>query len=676
MMQIHKNKIWFLIAILTIPVPSLFWLPADNLLAHGPIYPWPDPSALLKIAEGYLFSWIDSSGFGSLNTEPAGFLYFLYAALITKVAGSSPLGQALFFYLGFVGCIGGMFLLARTLGFTPVASLVAGVFYLLSPVVFSGMPFEIVNIRLVPYHVATPIFLSIIVRAVNLPLYKKELAILGIVSIFLCSAGYSSLQYFVLNLILLSVYIIFAIIAARPGVRKQFKIIRRSFTVLTVMFLANFYWLSPMLFNLCGAYASRAEPGYADADLLRGLSVKLVDGFRMLPYPDQASISPWIAHYYTTIMTLVTFSFTALGGFAFLSRRTRHFAMFPGLLLIVALFLAKGTKEPLGFLGKSILFFHPYVTRLFRNPGYFELLVVLSLSLLVGLAVGELIRISSTQSLKASIIAVGTIITLTGIYGQQFIIGGAFRSQPVDGPSQFNEVPNYYKELVHFLCSDSGIYRINSIPTFTRQDWFVAYRWDQLFLGGPFLNLWSGKPVLRPLYPLAPGKVNSLFDAAIHPHSNIISQDTWLSLLRIATVRYVTFHKDTDWESLRRYGLQLDGREIHKFVTESPYLNKVKIFGEVELYELDTNLLVSKIYAFSPYILIAGEFNALAFLPPTPYLEGHPALAFTDQQSKDSLQSIVNSQQPAVNSQILLANGNFDDFVIDLAKTESQSSDR
>lgn len=608
-MKEFKKHIVFPIIILLLSIPSLFWLPPGKILGHGPIYPWPNASILWELATKHLFAWVSIGGFGNLNTDPSGFLFHAYSSLAALISGSSHAGQVLFLYFGFVGCIGGMFILARTLGFTSIASLIAGVFYLLSPVVMSGMPIEIVNLRVLPYYIATPVLLSIVVRIINYSSARRELALFGIVSILLGSVGYSSLQYFILHLILICTYIVFAI-AVAPDQQKRIKIVRRSFVIFIIMFLANFYWLSSILFNLSGAYASRVEPGFSDVNLLRILGIKLIDGFRMLPYPAQARISSWITFYYTPIVTLITFGLVIISGFAFLSPKTRRAAIFPGLLLIITLFLGKGIGEPFSAVGKVIFLSFPYVTRLFRNPIYFATLVVFALALLIGLAIGEIIRIASTKSWRYLIITVVAVATVVVTYGWQFLIGGPISSQSIDGRSQTIEVPLYYIELAQFLRDDYRTFRIASLPAFSRQDVFVAYRWQDLFVGVPSLSMLSGKSVFKSLYPGSNGVI-PLFDSAMHPQSDIISQDTWRALLGIANVRYVTLHNDTDWRYLIGKGLRFSREETHEFVEKSPYLSWVGNFGAIELYELNSNSFLPYFYIPQNIIYSDGDIESL-----------------------------------------------------------------
>jgi len=589
----------FVAILLLISLSSLYWLPADTILAHGPVYPWPHSSTLLDIAVRHLFSWIDISGYGSPNAEPTGFLFLIYAALVSMITGSSHLAQSFFFFVGFTGCSVSMFILARSLGFTPITALFASVFYLLSPVTMSGMPVEIVNMRLLPYHVATPILVWIVVRATRDPFNKRELAILGIVSLLLGSAGYSSLQYFLLNLVIIGTYCLIIICLFWSEQRKRNRIIFYSFTILTILLLTNYYWLNSIVSDLGGAYANRAEPGFKDVALIRGLSAKVIDAIRMVPYPEHANLSPWIAYYNTWHMILITLTLVAMGAFAFLSNRTRDLAIFPGVLLILGLFLCKGTNEPLGFLGHAVFFSHRYFTRLFRNPTYFELVVVFALAMLVALGVSEFIRIVSSRPARYLISWVGLITIFTGSYGLPFICGAPIREQKANSVSQFNKVPAYYAELVSFFCGTPGSYRINCIPIFTRQDWFVAYEWSNLFVGAPFLNLWSGRPVVRPIFPFSDGHISRLFDLVMHPREDIISPDAWIILLKVSNVRFVVLHEDIATEALHNYYSNRDVRKTREFILDAPYLKKVREYEKITLYEVNNDAYLPRIYAVS-----------------------------------------------------------------------------
>ncbi len=593
--------------------PSLFWIPSGEMIAHGLFYPWPNAASLMDIAAKHFFSWVGSNGFGNPNTGNADFFFYVYAAVATFVGRSGHAGQVIILYLGFVGCIGGMYMLARSLGFTKISSLIAGAFYVISPMVMSGMPLEIVNLRVLPFYIGAPILLSMVVRVLGSSSSKRHLAAFGVLSVVLGSVGYSSLQYFILYLLLVLIYSMFAFSTAWSNYESRIRIIRRTFALLLITLLANLYWLSYFLSDLRGAYVSRAEPMFSDASLVRGFSVKLIDGFRMLPYPGQASISPWLSHYYTMWYTFIIFGFAVIAVFAFLNPKTKRAAIFPGLVLGVSLFLVKGIRPPLKQVGEGIFLYFPYITRLFRNPMYFEMLVVLALALLVGLSCGELIRMAGSKSSKLSTVTMVTVVILLGIYGWQFLIGGPMRSQPKDAVSQTIKVPVYYTELSRFLKQRNSNYRVLSIPTFTRQDVFVSYRWQKLYVGIPPLNVWSGKPVLRSVYPGYNG-VDPVFDAVLRPDSGSVSQDATRLILTIANVRYITLHNDTDWGYINKTDPNKKGQDSHSFISTSNFLKQIKTFGKIDLYEVDSKYFLPRVYSMTDLDIVNGDRDDLSTL--------------------------------------------------------------
>ncbi|GEM_PF-5722464 len=628
--------------ILVLPLPALFWLPAGSVLAHGPVHPWPDAAGLFAVSKGYLFAWLESSGFGGSNTEPAGVLFFLYAAALSLATGDTHLAQSIMLYLGYSGCLAGVYFLARTLGLGAAASLSAAAFYMLNPIVFSGMPASPPNIRLLPYHAGTPILLALAVRFISGGDARKRLSLFAVAALFLGSPGYSSLQYFALTAMMMFVYSAYRLIrsdnTARAGV------IARAGVLFTVFIVMNAYWLGLFVYDLGDAYASRLEPGYADADLLRGFGLGFLQGFMMLPVPELAGSFQWVSEYYKTSALAALFVLVSVGAYSFLSIEGREKAIFPGMLFVLSLFLAKGTKPPFASLGEAFFLSHPYMTRLFRNPSYFELAAILAFSLLVGVGIGELLKKARSASPGAAI-AVALMLAASWLaYGKVFIAGGAVRSDGRAGSSQFNFVPDYYRELAGFLRADGEYTRVASIPAFTRQDWLVAYGWERRFLGGQFLNLWSGKPLVRPIYPGSAG-VNPLFDAAVHPEPDSISPESWLWLMRVAGAGYVTLHGDTDTELLRSYDESIgDMEEVYGFVRNSPYIEKAGDFGPIELYRLREGLRLPKAYA-AKRLDIVKEARFEDSAPLLSFLGSRkdPLLVFSGQQPSGVIERIEAS---------------------------------
>ncbi len=610
-------------------IPALFWLPKGEVLGHGPTYPWPSTESIFRIANWHLQTWVVG-----LNMDLASFVFYLYAGVLSYVGGSAHVGQVLFLCLGYWGCLGGMFLLARGLGFTPIAALISGILYLLSPAVMSGMPFEILNLRVLPYFLSTPYLLAIAIKVFNCREYGRYLAVLGLASILLCAPGYSSLQYFMLHLILLSAYFLFHSAFHRADRALLIENVKRSFLSFSIILLANFFWLFPFVVNLQGAYAGRAEPGVNDAALLGGLSVKMIDGFRMLTYPAQAHISPWIAYYYTPIVTTIVFLFAGVGIFSFLREETRRLALFPGMLLVLVLFLGKGVLPPFSDLGEVIFLSMPYVTRLFRNPGYFNNLTVLLFPLLIGLGFGEIIRIAKLRGKIHFIIISVSISLLLVVYGWQFITGGPIKSQPSTSNAQTVKVPQYFVDIVSRLQEEKLIYRNLEVPIFTTKSFFTAFDWGKTYLGTPPFVVWSGKFFLNPF---VNGKVEAVLDESNHPQKGTISYATWLKVLQFANVRHVVYYKDAAWDFLKKrdpeFGVSKE--DVEEFLDNNPFAGETAKFGKIERRTLDKNYFLPVFYTPESIVWSQAPFETMREAASKKLLNTRSVI-FSDEHNIDS----------------------------------------
>ncbi|MBE7415453.1 MAG: hypothetical protein HS130_09625 [Deltaproteobacteria bacterium] len=188
------------------------------------------------------------------------------------------------------------------------------------------------------------------------------------------------------------------------------------------------------------------------------------------------------------------------------------------------------------------------------------------------------------------------------IYGKPFLSGRSLRAGKSAVSSQFNYVPGYYFELSSALREDEEASRILAVPAFTRQDWFVAYGWERGFLGG-VRTFWSGKPP-NPAHISGSAGVNP-FDSAMSPELAFIPPEAWLWLMRVGGVKYVTLHGDTDSKLLRSYDKRPEDMEgMYRFIRNSPHIEKTGDFGPIELYALNSELRLPRVYASEGFDLV------------------------------------------------------------------------
>ncbi|MDW7731690.1 MAG: hypothetical protein SCH66_04580, partial [Methanolobus sp.] len=145
-------------------------------------------------------------------------------------------------------------------------------------------------------------------------------------------------------------------------------------------------------------------------------------------------------------------------------------------------------------------------------------------------------------------------------------------------------------------------------PTFTPKSSYVAYNWDKTYIGVPFLNIWTGKAPMNPIYSGSDG-INPIFDAALHPQPDTISQNAWKTILSITNVRYVSLHRDSDWNYILQKETTVNDAKIEEFVSKSPFLEKYRTFGEIELYEVSPEIFLPLIYPAATPILANGSLS-------------------------------------------------------------------
>lgn len=596
MKKSNRFFIWLTIVIaIVISLPSIFWFSKGELLAHGPFFPWPDWTSSWWIATRYLYTWADGA-LGSINTEPSGFLYVAVLTIVTQVSHLLSLGQGGVFFFGYIAIFLSMVYLIRVLKQSYFAAVFAGAIYLLNPIIFSGLPIEIINLKLIPFNIATPLIVAMLIKLFGSKKWPKQLSLFVFMSFFPSSLSYSSLQYFTLHLLIISIFCIIELIKTLGNRKISVLVMIKSFLVVFFFFLVNTYWLLPLLSNIGSSFSSRAEPGISDSRLLYYLSATIPNSLRMLQYPSQVQVSPWLNYYFHPIIIIISFSLVIAGLFSLLIKKNKNKALFAVILLLIGLFLSKGILPFFSDIGKFIFLTFPYITRLFRNPTYFGSLVAFSTSILFGLTAGTYLDWLTKK--KKSFLLAGslTIIPfLLIIYGWQYIIGAPIKKVTTFSVIQATKVPQSFIEATRFIRNDPDDFRIISIPMFVSgRGNSVTYNWSGMYRGVGPAGVWSTKSTFVP----TDQKIDDTTRDIFAPTKSSITQDEWAEQIQSKNVKYITLHQDAD---VPRYGLDGDNEyrreEINSFIRNSPYLERVMGNDQVEVFRLKDQYFLPHIYA-------------------------------------------------------------------------------
>lgn len=577
--------------------PSLFWFSKDEVLAHGPFFPWPDLASSWWVATRYLYSWADGA-LGSINTEPSGFFYTVLLTFLTQTSLILHLGQGGVFFVGYVSIFLSMFFLLRVLKQSYFSAAFAGVIYLLNPIIFSGLPIEITNVKLMPFNVATPLIVAALVRIFDSKGWRKQLALFVFVIFFPGALGYSSLQYFSIHFIMILVYCLVRLILIIKSKDLVKPVLIKSISVVSLFFLINAFWLLPLLSNIGSSFASRAEPGISDSRLLSYLSSSVSNSLRMMQYSGQSEPSPWIDYYNKPVVILFCLSIVVIGTISLLIKKISSVAIFPTILLLIGLFLSKGTLPFFSGLGKIIFLSVPYVTRLFRNPTYFGSIVAFSTSILFGLTLGYIFDKAAKYKHPQILIPMSIAIFFSIlIYGRQFIVGSPINESSPTALNQKTVVPETFIDAAEYIRNDTGDFRIITIPmSVSSRGSSLIFNWSSRYSGVGPEGVWSAKSTFIPTNMIVDDYTRSIFA----PTKDKITQEKWITELQNKNVRYVTLHQDAE---IPVYGLDSNNEnlrtQINDFVRTNPYLENVYSNNQVQIFRL-------KDMYFHPHVYVEG----------------------------------------------------------------------
>lgn len=342
-------------------------------------------------------------------------------------------------------------------------------------------------------------------------------------------------------------------------------------------------------------------------------------------------------------------------------------------LLLIFVYIAVKTNMPLlGNIG-VLLFTLPIIEGI-RTPDKTYPFIVFIYSVLLLYLLREVSNNREAYRPKLQGFAYAACLVVVLVYPLPFFIGKFQQNVTMDRGSTYShlvKVPSAYKKLADFMAKDKDDYKILHMPYGGVPMGYEATLWNYYpkwkFLGSDTTRYYFTRPVIHPSNPIGEFYYgNYLYK---HPYE----LDTFANLLKILGVRYVVSDRNTDVKYMGAFGQTLSRNSADR------YLDMVKSFDNLDLYRLrgETPLIYSSLDTF----MVIGNTRVLSILANPIYFNSYPAFVFTEQQNKDSLITAIGDGQRAKgerpnNSQILFANSNFNDLIIDLAKAESQSENQ
>jgi hypothetical protein len=590
---------------------AISWFKGDNILngvdADYPITPNAD-------FERSVFTWWER-GLGASNVRGLALapLYTFPQLALNTVGLSLSSIQQLIFYLivAFSGI--SMYLLMKKLvirnrRFSSVASFISANFYMFNMfgLLFLYQPLLVPALYL--YALLPMIFLFFTLSLDN----KKYIAILGVL-FFLVSPAANNPSFYAPLIILIVLYSFLSLITRRTK-KNSLNILITVFLTFTVFILVNSFWILPVLTSLWQQYSvwltgnsGAAINNYSNfSEMLRFLGWWAFSAdYKGSPY------FPYYPIYYTPTFVLLGFIIPIVAFLSLLiSKRPNKLTLFFGLVSIIGLLLQKGEIEP--FASFNTWFYTLPGSLAFDGPK-FGALYTIAIAALLGTSLQFIFtKVSSLRSTKLAIVKIGPVVALflivINLFAWPFWTGDLYSVGDGFPPRQIS-IPSHYAEIAEYLNNQPGVFRVLGLPSYEGvPSLWVPYTWG--YLGVDPLWHYLSQSYIIPNY--FQGGINSyLYQLSVqNDFSELIN---FASLLN---VKYIILRGDVDHKF---YTGCASPDKVNTLLQDQPELIHVGQFGELNLYEVNTDNISPWVYTSSNAII--AENNKLLPLVATGALD-------------------------------------------------------
>lgn len=691
----YRGMIVSLMVILLLGLLSVTWFRGDYLLT-GTDFVFP-PNRQEAFQQTF-YLW-DARSLGSANPRivawsvPQG----LFLSLSDTMGLPLPDSQKIWFYFLFTfSGLSAFFLTVSIIkgNYKYLAGLTSGLFYMFNPFIAIGIttfPFLWLT------YASLPLKLGLYIKGIKEKRKLKYIIVMCLVWWITSSSQYVNPKYLILDLLPLLLYLVFHILVTKDKheIVSSLKFTGMLFVLLGIF---NFYWIFPTVFHLretiempISVYRAIGKGRLNDYILN---SAPLIDALRLLglwafhsgfkgdPYFNWASV------YNTPFFFLAGYLIPLVAFMPSLFKLKDKHTLFFCLFTLAALLGMSGASSPFGRINVYLVTHIPLAIQVFSIPyQIFGMYATLGYAFLFGYGITLLYEYIPRKSLMIlihksnkiiSAILIGFIVFLViGVYAFPLWTGDVIQPEKLVLPSGRYRIPDHYYKAAIWMAAYKENFRIHPFPYSIVG--YGIYRWSN----GGFAGVDPTESILqKPLvWGLLGGSIGEFISRLCANNStNKISQ-----LFALENVKYILFHRDTNWNYIEGHPWWISKRprEFQLILNSQKGIHFEKSFGKLDFYKVSDNYFLPHIYPASGITFISSDINSLIPLTNTPYLDGFPALAFTEQQNEDSLLTLLGKgtkangdrQEARASNQILFANSNFNDLVVDMAKAESEAKD-
>lgn len=593
-----RNTLLEILLILLLGTISLSWFtPGKIIVGTDTVVP-----QRLSTVDEYFYVWSGRVAPGSIDVNKLAFLFPIGIILkgwsVLGLPYSPEVYERLLVYILFSGAGISVYLLYRTLfsnstGWGRIASAVFAMFNFYVLFIFTPMP-----LTLLFSYCFFPTVMAVFVNFLRLPSVRSALFFVLVWSLLL-TPSYTTPPYLILHVFILFTYFLFFLLSERPGGKRRLALL--CVFSLIVWSLIEAFWLVSLVTNI--RYEATAYVGSAQTDrdnLLILNSATLYDAFRLMGYFglvstfESSRFYPWYEIYRTPVFIMLTFMIPIIAFSGFLSGRRERSYLFFAFMALLFIFFIKGPYEPYG--GANLFIFRQFdLSVIFRTAyqrftGFTALAFAVMMAYTLERVFVRLWRRGFLGRLTISFIFFVFVVVVPAAVAFPIWTGRLFQSEGVL-PSQRIKIPDEYFEVAGWLAKDPGEFNIFPIP-------FNG--------GGQSLFWWNeGKDGYGAIYPfesiINKGFVISSVNGGVPlkaASSLIRGSPESVSLLGLLNVRYVLYHRDSNWKMVNHHGgwVSADPMLIDNSLRSLEGLSLVRRFPSIDVYAVKDRYFLPRFY--------------------------------------------------------------------------------
>ncbi len=539
---------------------------------------------------------------------------FIIALLSIIFNVSLALKIILFFSLSMSGLF--LYYLCRTLKICHISSVIAGFFYMTTPVIFNQ--FRIGHFAYIIDYAIAPLIIALFIKIIS----RKDTNLnLVFISALIYALLWAQFQFlFMIFLILLFCSIFFS--------PKNLKI--RSLSLLLLIssgsIIIHLFWILPQLFSSTVDTGTLATKGY-----LEHTSLNLLDILRLIAYEGVpstfgetiksgmvVSLSMW--NIISFIIPIVVFS-----TIIFLKdKRALCFII----LILLTIFVAKGVNPPFG-----CFYFWLYdnipIFAIFRHLSHLMFIMSLSYAILIGLIFQELMEATySKLEFLPRLEYYGTVVNGCVIF---LFIVLCVHSWPLFTGDFNGTVQTYlpkaaYDDTYEYLSKLDGAFKVAWLPIssalFYNDSKFFDTTRDPMIVYSPKSSIDADTRTYHRFY------------AFIHRVIENERTNNLADLLGISGVKYVISREDVRSRYSNNWNQTV-------FLEDQEDIELVETYGDVKIFRNKRYRPI--IYPTKTSMLVGGDFSAMISLSSFYKFkkEMFPTLFFPSQQSSANFESLL-----------------------------------